>query len=239
MNKFEFLQIKKINPEDSESWDGKIFLTFDIDWAHDAVIMDCYDLVRKYSVETTWFVTHQSDINHALAIDNQIELGIHPNFNELLMGTPGKSNLIIEKCKELVPSATSLRSHSLAQSERLIHQFLDNGFVRMCNLFIPYINDTKVFPYYLWDGAIIVPHRFQDNASLRMKKNMPSSQLMKRGLNVFDFHPIHVYLNTECLDRYERTRHLHHNPKELVKHRYEGFGTRSRLIQLLKQANIQ
>lgn len=53
---------------------------------------------------------------------------------------------------------------------------------------------------------------------------------------VVDFHPIHVFLNTESLDRYERTRSLHQNPKELIKHRYEGYGTRNRLLELLGSA---
>lgn len=63
----------------------------------------------------------------------------------------------------------------------------------------------------------------------------PMMELASRpGLKVFDFHPIHVFLNTESLDRYERTRPLHQNPKELIKHRYQGDGTRSRLIELLE-----
>ena len=64
---------------------------------------------------------------------------------------------------------------------------------------------------------------------------LPNSPL-RGGLKVFDFHPIHVFLNTESLERYERTRALHHNPKELIKHRYEGYGTRNRLIELLELA---
>lgn len=54
------------------------------------------------------------------------------------------------------------------------------------------------------------------------------------GVKVFDFHPIHIFLNTESLDRYERTRPYHQNPSELIKHRYKGYGTRNRLIELLE-----
>jgi hypothetical protein len=38
----------------------------------------------------------------------------------------------------------------------------------------------------------------------------------------------------ESLNRYERTRPLHQKPKELIKQRYEGYGTRNRLIELLE-----
>ncbi len=54
------------------------------------------------------------------------------------------------------------------------------------------------------------------------------------GLKVFDFHPIHVFLNTETLECYERTQTSHHSPNELIKHRCQGYGTRSRLIELLR-----
>jgi hypothetical protein len=57
------------------------------------------------------------------------------------------------------------------------------------------------------------------------------------GVNVFDIHTIHIFLNTESLDRYDRTHPLHQNPGELIKHRYQGYGTRSRLIKLLEFAN--
>lgn len=237
MIKNNFFQIKKINPRVRDSWDGKFFLSFDIDWAHDEVILDCYNLISDYFVETTWFVTHETNVLNTLRLDSRIELGAHPNFNDLLSGSavPGESsNLVIRKSRELVPEATTIRSHSLTQSERIIDLFLDNGFTRLCNLFIPYLNEMQVFPYSLWNGAIIIPHRFQDNASLRIGESLPEKQILNTGLHVFDFHPIHVFLNTESLDRYERTRPLHHKPEELIKHRYKGYGVRSRLIELLK-----
>jgi hypothetical protein len=50
---------------------------------------------------------------------------------------------------------------------------------------------------------------------------------------VFDFHPIHVFLNTENSSRYDLTKGIHKNPKELIKHRFEGRGTRTLLLELL------
>lgn len=240
MNKYEFSHIEKICPEDFNTWNGKIFLTFDMDWAHDDVIMDCYELISRHSIKTTWFVTHDSNLLNILRKDKKIELGAHPNFNKLLSGLGegvcNTSSFITQEIKELVPEATSIRSHSLTQSERLIDQFLDNGFKRICNLFIPYRNKMHIYPYYLWGGAMIIPHRFQDNASLRVGDTIPDLHFFNKGLHVFDFHPIHVFLNTESLDRYERTRSLHYNPSALIKHRYDGYGTRNRLIDLIKIA---
>jgi len=51
---------------------------------------------------------------------------------------------------------------------------------------------------------------------------------------VFDVNSIHEFLNTESLDRYELTRSRHQNLKELIKHRFKGYGTRNRFIDLLR-----
>ena len=41
-------------------------------------------------------------------------------------------------------------------------------------------------------------------------------------------------LNSESIDRYEKTRTLHGTPKELIKYRYDGWGVRNTLIKLLE-----
>ena len=40
----------------------KVFLTFDLDWAHEEVIEDTIDLISQSGVSSTWFVTHKSPI---------------------------------------------------------------------------------------------------------------------------------------------------------------------------------
>ena len=75
-----FSKLSKINVLDSDTWQNKLFLTFDIDWAHDDVIWDSFRLVESYGVETTWFVTHKTSF---ISLDcEMIEWGIHPNFND-------------------------------------------------------------------------------------------------------------------------------------------------------------
>jgi hypothetical protein len=79
-----------------------------------------------------------------------------------------------------------------------------------------------------------MPHFWEDDAVCIYEVNTPIRELLSRGgLKVFDFHPIHVFLNTENLDRYERTRPYHQNPAELIRHRHTGLGTRSALNHLL------
>ncbi len=55
------------------------------------------------------------------------------------------------------------------------------------------------------------------------------------GLKVFDFHPIHVFLNTENLERYEGSRSLHRCPGELIAHRgSDSRGSREQLKRLMQ-----
>ena len=67
-----------------------------------------------------------------------------------------------------------------------------------------------------------------------MLDKLPSKRVLSSGFHVFDFHPIHVFLNTECLARYEETRNIHGNPTELRKFQNNGYGVRNWLIDVLE-----
>lgn len=230
-----FSFISKISPTNINSWKNKVFLTFDIDWAHDDIISDTFNLVKNFNLLSTWFVTHETSMVEKLSLEKTIELGIHPNFNPLLNGNSEKdSTEVLKKSLDIVPSAVSIRSHSLTQNERLLDQFKQFGLTHISNNFIPFGCGINIKPFCVWDKIIIVPHCWQDNVSLKMNLSFPQVTDFATGLCIFDFHPIHVFLNTESLDRYERTRPFHQNPEELIKHRFDGYGTRSKLLELLK-----
>lgn len=236
----KFSHISAIEPETVSTWITKVFLSFDIDWAHDDILADSIKIVRDAGVASTWFVTHNTPLLHQLRNLNGAELGIHPNFNPLLDGTHINSDNTAEKVVRsvlsLAPDARAIRSHSLTQNERLVDQFRDTGLTHISNFFVPHGCGVEVKPFRIWDDMVIVPHCWQDNVALKMPLPFPTEEELNSSFHVFDFHPIHVFLNTEHLGRYERTRHLHHKPEELIKHRYEGQGTRTRLLDLLKLA---
>ena len=235
INTEKFLTFSKIDCGEKGSWAGKIFLTFDIDWAHDEVIQDTINLLRKAKVNATWFVTHSTKILKTLQKDFNHELGIHPNFNDLLNGiSKSSSEKVLEECLKIIPNAKSVRSHSLTQNERLVDQFKASGLTHISNFFIPFGVLNPIAPFKIWDNMTIVPHCWQDNVALRMNLRFPSVTEDNSGLNVLLFHPIHIFLNTENLQRYEKTRYLHQNPKELIKFRYKGQGTRTTLLKLLE-----
>ena len=53
-----FAKIAQIDPKDQSTWMENLFLTFDLDWAHDAVIEDTMALVADAGVAATLFATH-------------------------------------------------------------------------------------------------------------------------------------------------------------------------------------
>src|SRR5690606_21122609 len=92
------------------------YLTIDIDWAHDEVILDCLELVDASGIPATWFVTHETPALRNIRQSGIHELGWHPNFNPLLAGGPGTVEELVAKLSDIVPEARSLRSHSLLRS---------------------------------------------------------------------------------------------------------------------------
>ena len=235
-----FSNISAIKPRVPKTWQRRVFLSFDIDWAHDDVLNDTIDILRDSGVASTWFVTHDTPLLQQLRSLHGVELGIHPNFNPLLDGQASNAEntaeKVIQKVLHIAPEARAIRSHSLTQSERLADFFRLSGLTHIANFFVPHGCGFETRPFEIWDAMTIVPHCWQDNVALKMTLPFPTYEELNSGFHVFDFHPIHVFLNTEHLDRYERTRSLHQNPTELIKHRYEGYGTRNQLMELLALA---
>ena len=232
-----FSNISSINPEELLTWEKKVFLSFDMDWAHDEVLKDTIEIVKKANVASTWFVTHDTPLIEELRKLRASELGIHPNFNPLLDGTferaSNTSEKILKSALSIIPNATAIRSHSLTQNERLADRFRTEGLTHLSNTFLPHGSTMLPRPFRIWDQIVIVPHCWQDNVAMRMRLPFPTDGELLSDFHVFNFHPIHVFLNTEHMDRYEQTRHLHYNPSELIKHRYQGLGTRTKLLNLL------
>lgn len=233
--------IKQITP-DRCGPDWEIFLTYDIDWACDEVLADTIDIVEEADVCATWFVTHYTPLLKRLRENPKFELGIHPNFNNILAGRPDQNNgknaeETVDNLLSLVPEAKSVRSHSMTQSSALLQLFLDKGLTHDCNHFIPHQAGMELRPWYLWNGLIKVPYFWEDDASVIYGENLAEIAKLThhKGLKVFDFHPIHVFLNTERMERYEESRPYHRSPEELLKYRNdETPGARTALKALLE-----
>lgn len=221
-------------------------ITFDIDWAPDWSIALCRDLCAKYGVQATFFATHDSGVVMELRGDTNFEVGIHPNF--MAGSTHGGSfEEVMDHCLRIVPNAEAMRTHGLYQSTPIFMKLLKHyprihtdvslflpQHLGLCAVFwhldeslppltrLPYFWEDDIAasnPYWCWDGEI------------------PQSE----GLRIFNFHPIHVALNTGSMVGYRRVKGtLAGRPlskvalPELGQFANEGPGTRVFLERLLK-----
>ena len=210
-----------------------VYITFDQDWCHEEVLLDSLSLIEEYQATATIFLTNRLSYMNLLYNNQSIELGIHPNINPLIDGnccSSDNAEEIIDGLLSLVPAARSVRSHSLVTSSRLTELFFLKGLTHESNIKIPLVAAPSITPFRHPSGMIMCPFQWGDYAD----RTSSFRSLTLPNYFMVNFHPIHVFLNTESIDRYERTRPLHQNPKELIKHRFEGYGTRNRLIELLE-----
>jgi hypothetical protein len=233
----KFSKISDINIENKFTWYDKVFLTFDIDWAHDDVLNYSIDIVEKADVSATWFITHKTALLDRLRENPKFELGVHPNFNFLLNGDfRNGSNYVevVERLLEIVPEAKSVRSHSVTQSSYILQLFVEKGLKYDCNHFIPAQAEIELKPWKLWNGLTKVPYYWEDDVACICRDSLHFDLLLNRkGIKVFDFHPIHVYLNTEDMKRYEESRSFHRQTDNLLSLKYNGLGTENHLLKLL------
>ena len=236
--------LSSIVVEDVSGWTGTPYLTIDFDWASDGVLADSIDLVEEYGVPTTWFVTHDTPLLARLRDVQFFELGIHPNFNYLLIGDDraGRDAAeVIDRLLTIVPEAKSVRSHSTTQNSALLDLFVRYGLSHESNTFLPFQAGVPLKPWRLWSGLTRVPYFWEDDVEcfygLGSRAWTLHDLFEMEGIKVFDFHPIHIYLNTEHMNRYERTKGSHQSVQDLIPHRYGGEGIRTLFLEFLQLAS--
>lgn len=225
--------------EDVHTWQSTPFLSIDIDWAHDAILQYTIDILSRYAIPVTWFATHDTEILKQISDNTNFEIGIHPNFNNLLNQADNSlcPRKVMDQMCSFVPNAKITRSHSLTQNSYLLDLFASYNINYESNLFIPSYSKISLKPWRHWNGLTRLPYLWEDDVScvLDSQQTLGIKDTLKLpGLKIFDFHPIHIYLNTETLERYEQTRFCHNNPTALRDYRFSGYGTCDRLYDLLE-----
>lgn len=230
--------ISEIELSNQDNVSENVYLTFDIDWASDEVLNYTLDILEENNSCATFFVTHETILLNRIRGNSNFELGIHPNFNFLLNGSHEKGSdykEVIQKLMDIVPEAKSVRSHSMTQSSYILEAFKEFGLSHDCNHFISVISEIELKPWMLWNGLIRCPYFWEDDVHYTEKDDYSIEQLLQRnGLKIFDFHPIHVYLNTEDAKRYEISRAYHRNFNQLNKFRFKGYGTENILLEIIE-----
>jgi hypothetical protein len=227
-----------------------VYISLDMDWACDEVLEYAIDLVEESDIKATFFITHGTPLLSRLRNNSNIELGIHPNFNPLLDKDHGTSAYeILRDIHDIVPEAISVRSHALMTGSLLSDLFYKEGLRIESNTYY-YAGRGNMIPPPAYDpcGILRVFHFWEDDChSAWIDKNVEHDWNVHRFLNlegvkIFDFHPIHLFLNTEKTQRYESCRAFHRKPSELIDHRNtNGCGTYTfftDLVDTITKANI-
>lgn len=185
-------------------------ITLDTDWAPDFVIDDVAARLVAHQTRATWFVTHGSPaIDRLRRYPELFELGLHPNF--LANSSQGSTALeVLRTCLALVPDATSMRTHGLVQSTPLLEQVMAHTSVHTdVSIFLPHATNVAPVEYW-WLGRMLLrlPYVWEDDFEIeRPQPNWSLDSLLATpGTKIFDFHPIHVYLNSADLRAYSAVK---------------------------------
>lgn len=203
-------------------------LTFDVDWAPDAVLDELVETLRQAHVCATLFATHATPVLQGLA-DDRIEVGLHPNFNDC----GGDFADRLRTVRDAYPEAVGARSHSLHVSSRILDLYAGNGLIYESNVFLPLHPHLR--PVLRFDGMVSIPFWWTDDVHFSRSSDfdVASLPLDEPGLKVFTFHPIHVFMNTASHDEYVRFKPHYADAAALGPLRNTASGTGTLLAGLI------
>ena len=220
-------------------------LTFDIDWAPDFAILYCLNLLDDARCKATFFATHSTSLNQEI-VNRGHDLGIHPNF--LPNSSQGASvQAIISECLSYAPNAWCIRTHALVQSSPLLHEIFSK-FPQL-KLDVSLFMHRSTFSHKVkWEFDSVTFDRllynWEDDAQFASYNEANFPELFFGELTVFDFHPIHVFLNSTDGSEYRNLKLEQPNlplsslTKQIVeKHVNPNLGTQSYLKEVLSSKN--
>lgn len=223
---------------------NEVILTLDVDWAPDCAIDFVADCLITKNVRATWFLTHLSPaIERLRHRPDLFELAIHPNF--LPGSTHGETpEEVLRFCLNMVPDAVSVRTHALVQSTPLLRAILFQTNIAVdSSLFLPLMSGIQPTEFRLNDRALSrIPFWWIDDYLLEQPRpswNVRSLLAGTPGLRVFDFHPIHIYLNSSTPAEYRALKNRVPRIQQAVAgdvdpHVRNGEGARSAFLQVIE-----
>jgi len=182
----------------------KHLITIDIDWASDEIVDHVSSILLGKKVKATWFITHDSPSIRRLAdYPETFELGLHPNFRT--DSSQGSSvDQVMRFLRKILPHSGLIRTHGLIQSSALLAE-LTNHFGMTVDLSLFLYNTPLITPHELHyteekRSLLRIPYFWEDDHEFKAPTpcwSFSSERYHCRGLKVFDFHPIHVVLNSK------------------------------------------
>lgn len=211
-----------------------VCLTFDVDWASEPVLEHLINKLTDLNLSATFFATHDSEVLKSLNSDF-FEVGIHPNFNH------SKGDIItpIKELKKIYPNAIGGRSHSLFSSSNILEEYEKAGLKYESNIFLPHHENLTVVRRR--KNLMSIPFFWSDDYYLENKSiNKKSIEKLLRvnGLKVFNFHPIHIFINTPSLKYYKKIKEYYHESEKLSMHKNKShYGVENFFNDILNLIN--
>lgn len=185
-------------------------ITLDTDWAPDFVIRSVAEQLIEKKVKATWFVTHDSEgIRWLQRFGDLFEFGLHPNLAP--NSTQGNSvHSVMSSLRHILPASRIMRTHGLRQSTEFLKIATNEFGIEVdVSLFLP--GAANLAPHTLplkngGGGLVRVPYFWEDDIECYQTTpvwNLNDSRYQVPGLKVFDFHPIHIYLNSNSMKVYD------------------------------------
>lgn len=212
-----------------------LHLSADLDWAPDYVLEDFYNLLSTQQVPITLFATHESLMVRKLLALPFVETAVHPNLHQV-----ANEEASLDAALELFPQSRGVRFHRLYYHSGVL------GWLRQRQQ--TYLSNDLQFlqknltPYYDWAGMIRLPIYWEDDVHALYFKNDYNPQLLQTsnpGLQVLNFHPIHIYLNTQELSQYTAVKSEIKNQQFVEGRRRSGPGIRTLFLELIKTLQSQ
>ena len=222
---------------------SNIIITLDTDWAPDFMIDFAARLLIKYNVKSTWFWTNRTGALSKLRNQRELfEIGIHPNF------LPGSSHgdsveQVLRHMTDLIPEAVSVRTHGVYQYGHLLSEIVRTTNIKVdATIFLPEMSDIKSVKHLTPYGPLLrIPTFWADDYELIKSSPCwsPCKLMRTKGLQVYNFHPIHIYLNTPNHEYYEEFRSNRVDLKNMSIQQADsyinkGIGVQNFFIELLQ-----
>jgi len=208
-------------------------LTFDIDWAPEFIIDQLRSTLDELDLPATIFFTHASAASQRLASSPRCEVGIHPNFL-----TPNEKRAPEEVIDELLADypTRAMRSHALYYHSRLL-PLLHQAGLRYLSNDLRFLQ-PGLAPAYDWSGLVRLPIYWEDDVHCvyhhgRDAFSLDTLKLDSPGMKVFNFHPVHLFLNTNTFTDYFAAKDRLKDEKVAWSLRKQNPGVRTLFEQLV------
>jgi hypothetical protein len=199
---------------------SEISITIDIDWAPDDLIITVLNKLDAHKIKATFFTTHETSVDFG-----RHEVALHPNYLDCKDWEEE-----ITQLKKLFPDSKGVRAHSLFINSRLYPIYERIGIVYSSDYVI--YGQQGIKPFYMTNNVWQIPIFFMDDLHMKISQerginnifSLECLNLTGKGLKVFDFHPIHIYLNTPSIDHYQESKSSYHDVEKLSNYVWEGEG---------------